>query len=110
MLKMTKPPNVCTQCEELAIDGICFALSNKFSCACKPTPRSKCEYLKPKKETMVNREMTLERQNAELMRRLAAREATIEGMARQLESAHGKAWEIEKLVIELGNQLKGGVA
>jgi hypothetical protein len=51
--------------------------------------------------------MTLERQNAELMRQIKEKEATIEDQARQLESAHLKAWEIEKLVIELGNQLKG---
>jgi uncharacterized coiled-coil protein SlyX len=57
-----------------------------------------------------DREIALERRLTELTRRLAVKEATIESQARQLESAHLKAWEIEKLVIELGNQLKGEVA
>jgi predicted metallo-beta-lactamase superfamily hydrolase len=51
---------------------------------------------------------TLERTNEELRRRILSMRKTIESQARQLESAHGKAWEIEKLVIELGNSLNGG--
>jgi hypothetical protein len=51
--------------------------------------------------------MDLQQAILELERQLAAREATIESQARQLESAHLKAWEIEKLVIELGNSLNG---
>jgi anti-sigma regulatory factor (Ser/Thr protein kinase) len=47
---------------------------------------------------METRIQTLERQ-------LESARTTIESQARQLESAHLKAWEIEKLVIELGNQL-----
>jgi uncharacterized protein (DUF3084 family) len=52
--------------------------------------------------------LDLERQLTEAKRQIAAREATIEDQARQLERAHGKAWEIEKLVIELGGTLNGG--
>jgi hypothetical protein len=43
-----------------------------------------------------------------LERQLESARATIESQAKELESAHGKAWEIEKLVISLGNSLKGG--
>jgi hypothetical protein len=71
----------------------------------------------------VSKELTLEMQLTEAKRQLAAREKTIESQARELERVtsvpcashvedkerwHKKAWEIEKLVISLGNSLNGG--
>jgi uncharacterized protein (DUF3084 family) len=49
--------------------------------------------------------LDLERQLTEAKRQIAAREATIKDKDRQLERAHGKAQEIEILVIKLGQEL-----
>jgi hypothetical protein len=45
--------------------------------------------------------MTLERQNAELMRRLAAREATIVELGKELDAQNDQAWELVNKAIKL---------
>jgi len=43
-----KDTNLCLKCKYLSEDGICYELSNRVCCACRPDHRNKCKDFKKK--------------------------------------------------------------
>ena len=41
--------SLCKSCSNLADDGICYVLSNRACCACRPSHREKCTDFEPRK-------------------------------------------------------------